>query len=106
MDAADIHGNVCVDAGGIGAVLDCVEYIRHWPDVLHQTVKEIIYWAPGVGSLMLSHCTPDPVKTPVFVGGCSPRDPGNMHYAPFVIASHRRWRGNPVIYALAQRHDI
>lgn len=95
-----------MDAGGVGAVLDRVKHIRHRSDVLYQTVTEIIYWAPGVGSLMLSHCTPAPVKTPVFVGGCSPRDPGNMHYAPFVIASHRRWRGNPVIYAVAQRHDI
>ena len=29
------------------------------------------------------------------------QDPGNMYFIIFVIASHHRWRGNPVIYARA-----
>ena len=41
MDATDIYSNVRMDAGGIGAVLDGVKYIRHCPDVLYQANKQI-----------------------------------------------------------------
>lgn len=39
MDAAVVYGNVCVDAGWIGFVLDGVKYIWYWPDVLYQETK-------------------------------------------------------------------
>ena len=37
---------------------------------------------------------PAPAKTSVFVGGCRPRDPGNINYILFVIASGAKQSSN------------
>lgn len=41
MDAGIIHNNVRVDAGGFGAVLDCIKYIWYWPDDVVKTQIKI-----------------------------------------------------------------
>lgn len=51
MVADYIHCDVCVDAGGAGAVLDGVECFRHIPDICNQAPirKKVKHSPPDLG---------------------------------------------------------
>ena len=49
LDADIVYGNVCVDAGGTGSVLDGVEYIWHYSDADYKKankVKKVLAFIP------------------------------------------------------------
>lgn len=50
LDADIIHGNVCMDAGGFGSVLDSIKRIRYYSDADYKKAIQLIYFLVGQDS--------------------------------------------------------